>query len=282
MVRGTQENLENALQHGSVKLIEGDICDKALMDKLLSGCDLLVHLAALRITHCAAEPELAVKVMADATYDLLELCIRYKVPRVVAASSASIYGMAEQFPTPETHHPYNNCTLYGACKLFNEALLRSFADTHKLSYVATRYFNVYGPRMDMHGKYTEVMIRWMENIDKGLPPVIFGDGMQTMDFVHVKDVARANVLAAESAVEDEVFNIGSGTETSLKQLAELLCAIMGRSDLKPEHQPARAVNPVARRLADCRKARDMLGFSPEISLEDGLRELVSWWRGQKS
>src|SRR5262249_52986092 len=148
------------------------------------------------------------------------------VEKVIAASSASIYGMAEDFPTDERHHPYNNRTIYGAAKAFNEALLRSFNEMCGLKYVALRFFNVYGPRMDIHGKYTEVMIRWMESIEKGMPPVIFGDGSQTMDFVHVRDVARANILAAKADVSDAVFNIGSGMETSLAELANLLLKAM--------------------------------------------------------
>ena len=126
-------------------------------------------------------------------------------------------GLAESFPTTEDHHPYNNRTIYGAAKAFNEGLLRSFNDMYGLDYVALRYFNVYGPRMDVYGAYTEVLIRWMERIAAGQPPIIFGDGLQTMDFVHVHDIARANILAAKSDVTDEVFNVASGTETSLRR-----------------------------------------------------------------
>src|SRR5207253_2936767 len=187
----------------------------------------------------------------------------------VAASSASIYGMADKFPTDELHHPYNNRTLYGAAKSFNEGLLRSFNDMYGLDYVALRYFNVYGPRMDVHGAYTEVLIRWMEAIAAGRAPVIFGDGTQTMDFVHVKDVARANVLAASSSATDVVFNVATGVETSLAQLARMLLAVMG-SPGQPDYAPARTVNPVPRRLADVKRAQVQLGFEAEVSLLDGL------------
>src|SRR4029079_17340304 len=166
----------------------------------------------------AEEPRVAMEVLVDGMFNVLGAAAKTGVKKVIAASSASIYGLAEEFPTNEHHHPYNNRTLYGAAKSFNEALLRSFHEMYGLDYGALRYFNVYGERMDTHGAYTEVLIRWMERIAAGRSPVIFGDGLQTMDFIHVADIARANVLAAESNVTDEVFNIASGSETSLNDL----------------------------------------------------------------
>lgn len=281
MVRGHPRNLAAAMARGPVRLVEGDIRDRALMADLVAGKDLVFHQAALRITHGAAEPRLCLEVMATATFDLLDLCVAHKVAKVVAASSASVYGMAAHFPTTEAEPPYDNRTLYGACKTFNEGLLRSFNDMYGLQYVALRYFNAYGPRMDIHGRYTEVLVRWMERIAQGQPPVIFGDGSQTMDFIHVRDIARANILAARAAVGDHAFNVASGEETSLSQLAERLTRVMGR-DLAPEHGPERAVNPVRRRLADVSAARELLGFSAAIGLEEGLRDLVAWWRAQQS
>ena len=151
-----------------------------------------------RITQCAEEPRLALEVLVDGTYDVVEAAADAGVRKVVAASSASVYGLADEFPTTERHHPYANDTLYGAAKIFNEGLLRSFHAMRGLDYVALRYFNVYGPRMDIHGLYTEVLIRWMERIEAGQPPLILGDGTQTMDFVFTDDIARANLLAAAS------------------------------------------------------------------------------------
>jgi len=185
--------------------------------------------------------------------------------------------MADDFPTTENEHPYNNRTFYGAAKAFNEGLLRTFNDMKGLNYVAFRYFNVYGPRMDIHGRYTEVLIRWMERLEAGQAPIIFGNGQQTMDFVHVRDVARANILGAKANINDEVFNVASGTETSLLELAQSLAKVMGR-EIDPEFAPERSVNPVPRRLASTAKAEGLLGFRAAISLEDGLRELVEWWR----
>jgi UDP-glucose 4-epimerase len=157
-------------------------------------------------------------------------------------------------------------------------MLRSFHAMYGLDYVALRYFNVYGPRMDVYGKYTEVFIRWMERIADGKPPLIFGDGSETMDFVHVHDIARANVLAARADVTNATYNIASATETSLRGLADALLAAMD-SDLVPEHGPARLTGGgVSRRLADISAAAHDLDWRPEIELHDGLRALVRWWR----
>jgi UDP-glucose 4-epimerase len=279
-VRGRRENLAVASGSGNVRIVPGDIRDRRLVGALMSGIDLVFHQAAIRITQCATEPRLAVDVLVDGTYEIVEAAADAGVRKVVAASSASVYGLAEQFPTTEKHHPYANDTLYGAAKAFNEGLLRNFHAMRGLDYVALRYFNVYGPRMDIHGLYTEVLIRWMERIEAGQPPIILGDGTQTMDFVFTEDIARANLLAASADVTDEVFNIGSGTETSLTELAQALLRAMG-SDLPLAFGPPRGVNSVTRRLADVSLAAERLGWKAEIPLDEGLRRLVTWWRGQR-
>ena len=278
--RGTRGNLEAALRDPRVTLVEGDIRDVAALGRVVSGADAVIHMAALRITACAAEPREAFEVMCAGTFNVVEAAQRAGVRKVVAASTASIYGLADTFPTTEEHHPYNNRTWYGASKTMLEGLLRSFNDMHGLPYVALRYFNVYGPRMDIHGKYTEVLIRWMERLDAGQPPLILGDGTQTMDFVYVEDIARANVLALASDVSDEVFNVASGTETSLNDLAAALSRVMGVA-IAPEYGPARAVNPVPRRLASTAKAKQLLGFEATVPLEEGLSRLVAWWRAER-
>jgi UDP-glucose 4-epimerase len=281
MIRGRPENLRRPLTRGPVRLVQGDIRDGKLLASLVKAADIVFHQAALRITHCAAEPRLAMEVMVDATFDVLELCVKHNIEKVIAASSASVYGMAEEFPTTERQNPYDNRTLYGAAKAFNEGLLRAYNDVHGLDYVAFRYFNVYGDRMDIHGRYTEVLIRWMERLEAGLPPIIFGDGQQTMDLVHVRDVARANILGARAKVTDEVFNVASGTETSLAQLAATLASVMGHRSLKPEFAPERSINPVPRRLASTGKAEGLLGFRATVPLEQGLADLVKWWRVER-
>jgi UDP-glucose 4-epimerase len=279
-VRGRVENLVGVVDSPTVRIVEGDIRDRHVLAELMVGIDVVFHQAALRITQCAEDPRLALEVLVDGTYEVVEAAAHAGVDKVVAASSASVYGLAEQFPTPERHHPYANDTFYGAAKTFNEGLLRSFHTMFGLDYVALRYFNVYGPRMDVHGLYTEVLVRWMERIYAGQPPLILGDGMQTMDFVFTEDIARANLLATAPDLTDDVFNIGSGTETSLLELAEALLRAM-ESDLQPEFGPPRGVNGVTRRLADVSRSAERLGWKAETDLDEGLRQLVTWWRRER-
>jgi UDP-glucose 4-epimerase len=274
--RGRRDNLEAAEASGRVTFVEGDIRDTDVVRRAIDGIDIVFQEAAIRITQCAENPRLAHDVLATGMFNLLEAAVAAKVKRIVSASSASIYGQAEQFPTNEIHHGYGNRTVYGAAKMYNEGLLRSFYEMYGLNYVALRYFNVYGPRMDAFGVYTEVMIRWMERLAKGHPCMIYGDGTQTMDFIHVDDIARANFLAAMSNLTDDVLNIGTGIETSLTELAVILGRVMG-VDRTPQYGPARKATPVFKQRADTRKAKRCIGFEASVSLEDGLRELVRWW-----
>ena len=276
-VRGRRDNLTAALATGRVQLIEGDIRDRALLARLMGGTNVVFHQAAIRITQCAEEPRAALEVMVDGTFDVLEAAVEAGVRKVVAASSASVYGLADTFPTGEDHHPWHNRTFYGAAKAFNEGMLRSFAEMYGLRYVALRYFNVYGPRMDIHGVYTEVLVRWIERIAGGSAPLILGDGKQTMDFVYVEDVARSNILAAEADVTDQSFNVASGVEVSINDLADALLKVMG-SDQAPEYGPERSVNAVPRRLAETARAAEQLGFVAGVDLHEGLERLVAWWR----
>jgi UDP-glucose 4-epimerase len=279
-VRGRIFNLESAMASGRVTVVDGDIRDRDLVHDVTRGKDLVFHQAAIRITQCAEEPRLALEVLVDGSFNIFEAAVEHGVDKVVSASSASVYGMAEEFPTTERHHHHNNDTFYGAAKSFGEGMLRSFRAMNELDFVALRYFNVYGPRMDVHGLYTEVLVRWMERIADGKPPLIFGDGLQTMDFVYTTDIARANILAAQSDVTDGVYNVADGEETSLLGLAQALLRAMD-SDLSVEHGPDRAVNGVVRRLADTKAARTDLAFETRVGLEEGLRELVEWWRPQR-
>jgi UDP-glucose 4-epimerase len=279
-VRGRNENLTWARANGNVQVVDGDIRDVDLVNELTQRIDIVFHQAALRITQCVDEPRAALEVMCTGTFNVIDAALRHGVRKVVAASSASVYGAATSFPTTEDHHPYGNDTLYGAAKTFNEGLMRSFAATQDLDYVALRYFNVYGPRMDMHGVYTEVLVRWMERIDAGEAPLIHGTGAHTMDFIFITDIARANILAAASDATDEVFNVASGTETSLLELAQALITVMG-ADVAVEFGPERAAAKVPRRLADTTRAAERLGFTAEVGLEEGLRRLVAWWRAER-
>jgi UDP-glucose 4-epimerase len=280
LVRGRIANLAGALDRGNVTLVDADIRDRASLAEAMTDIDVVYHMAAIRITQCAEDPRLALEVLADGTFNVLDAAVTASVEKVVAASSASVYGLADAFPTDEDHHPYDNRTIYGASKMFNEGLLRSFNEMYGLDYVALRYFNVYGPRMDTRGAYTEVIIRWMDLIDEGQPPVIYGDGAQTMDFVYIDDAARASILAAESSATDVVVNVASGSETSLNELAAQLIKTMD-STVEPSYVPQRKVNAVSRRLADTSKAKALIGFEAEVQLEDGLSRLIEWWRFER-
>jgi UDP-glucose 4-epimerase len=280
LVRGRRANLADALATGRVDLIDGDLRDRNLVHDLTRGKDVVCHQAAIRITQCAEQPRLALEVLVDGTFNVLEAAADARVDKVVAASSASAYGLADSFPTSENHHHHHNDTFYGAAKSFNQGMLRSFRAMYGLNYVGLLPFNVYGPRMDVHGVYTEVLVRWMERIADGRSPIIFGDGRQTMDFVFTEDIARANVLAIGSDVVEGCYNVASGVETSLLELARALLRAMD-SDLDVEFGPERPVNGVTRRLADTSAATRDLGFTAQVGLDEGLRRLVAWWRSEQ-
>ena len=281
LVRGRRENLAGALASGKVRLVEGDIRDRELVPELMAGIDLVFHQAAIRITQCAKEPRLALEVLVDGTYEVVEAAADAGVRKVVAASSASVYGLAGGVP----HHR-------GAPPLRQRHSLRGGQDLQRgaaaqlprharARYVALRYFNVYGPRMDIHGLYTEVLIRWMERIEAGQPPLILGDGLQTMDFVYTEDIARANLLAAAGDVTDEVFNIGSGTETSLRELARR-CSRSWAATWSPSSARRASVNGVTRRLADVSLAARAPRLEGRGRPGGGPARLVAWWRGQRA
>lgn len=275
-IRGSRENMRSFADNPVVEFREGDIRDVAMLEQCVAGCDYVFHMAALRINACAANPRDGFDVMLKSTFELAELCVKHKVKKVVYSSSASVYGLAQHFPTPETDNPYNNQTFYGAAKMWGEQLFRSYKFMFGLDYVALRYFNAYGPRMDTDGKYTEVMIKWLDCIRDGRNPLIYGDGSTTMDFVYVRDIAKANVAALQADVTDEAFNIGNCEETSLKQLLDVLLKV-NNSTLQPEFREENTVNPVSRRLADIDKAKKLLGFVPTVSLEQGMKELTKWY-----
>lgn len=277
-VRGRRENLERAQrQLRRLTIVDSDITDPATVRTAMGGIDYVFHQAALRITQCAEMPRLAVDSLIGCTFNVLEAALDAGVKKVVAASSASVYGEPSYVPMDEAH-PFNNRTIYGACKVADEQILGSFNDMYGLPYVALRYFNIYGPRMDAWGVYTEVMIRWLQRLERNEAPVIFGDGMQTMDFVYIEDVADANVRAMISDASDDVFNVASGSETSLRQLARMLCDAAGHPNMEPTFEPPRKVNPVTRRLAATEHAREGIGFVAATPLDEGLRRLVAWHR----
>jgi UDP-glucose 4-epimerase len=277
LVRGSLDNLQQARDSDRFEFVQGDIRDRPLVDRLTQGCDYVFHEAALRITACAADPRAGHEVMMDGTFNVLECAVRNKIKRLIAASSASVYGEPDKLPIEETD-AYNNRTLYGAAKIALEHYLRSFNEMYGLPYLALRYFNLYGPRMDMTGVYTEVMVRWMDRIDAGQPPLVFGTGEQAMDFVYIEDCVRANLAALQSTVSDDVLNVATGVDTSLLELCNLMLELMGRSDLRPEFREERVAAPVKRRRGAVRKARETLGFETMTDLRSGLSRLIAWRR----
>jgi UDP-glucose 4-epimerase len=276
LVRGRRDNLAAAERRGRVRFIEGDVRDRDVVESAVAGCDYVFHQAAIRITLCAERPRECMDVLVMGAFNIFESAVAHGVKRIVYASSASVYGAADSFPTGERHHPYNNNTLYGAAKLMNEGIAHSFHAMYGLPSVGLRYFNVYGARMDVTGAYTEVFVRWLDCIDRGEPPAIHGDGKATMDFVYAADVARANILAMKSDRVDDVYNVASGSESSLLDLWEAMRRVTGVTGLQPEFHPVRRVNPVPRRLADVSRAKQELGFEAQIGLDEGLRRLLAW------
>lgn len=272
-VRGKRENLREALKDPRVRLVEGSITDVALLKKTIDGADGVFHLAALWLYECVHQPRKALDVNVVGTYNVIEACKEAGVERVVYSSSASVYGNALTVPMTEDH-PFNNRTMYGATKIAGEQFFRAFNEQEKLDYVGLRYMNIYGPRMDYQGTYVSVIMKVLDRIEAGEPPLIFGDGSQSYDFIHVHDVARANVLAMKATTTDRFYNIGMGVATTINELVERLLDLTG-SDLKPEFKPQEQ-SFVTNRLGSTELAEEDLGFRAKIPLDEGLKTVVDW------
>jgi UDP-glucose 4-epimerase len=275
--RGRHEHLERALGDPRVSVFElgGNILHPDLLRPAMQGMDAVVHLAALWLLHCHDYPRSAFEVNVAGTFNVLEACVAAGVKRLVYSSSASVYGDAVEVPMTEDH-PFNNRTFYGATKVAGEQMCRAFHHRYGLEYVALRYMNVYGPRQDDKGAYTSVIMKVLERLARGEAPVIFGDGSQSYDFVHVRDVARANVAALRTAAVDEAFNVGTGVRTTINELVAQLIRLSG-STVKPEYRP-QGTTFVRERVGSTAKAEKMLDFRAEIDLEAGLRDLIAWRR----
>lgn len=270
-VRGTRENLENVIGHPKVKIIEGSITDTTLVRKVLKGVNGVFLLASLWLGECVDAPRAAWEVNVMGTWNVLEACCDLGVKRIVYSSSASVYGNAVLTPMTEDH-PLQNRTTYGATKIANEQMFRAMYEQKKIPYVGLRYMNVFGPRMDYQGAYVSVIMKALDRIFAGFPPVIYGDGSQMYDFVFVEDVARANILGMKAESVDEFFNIGSGVGTTINELVDLLLELTG-SDLKPEYHSL-AQSFVTHRIGSTEKAKSMLGFQAEMPLDEGDRKSV--------
>jgi nucleoside-diphosphate-sugar epimerase len=273
LVRGTRENLSSAVGDDRVSRVEGSILDTDLLAELMAGTDYVFHLAALWLYECVHEPRSAVEVNIVGTFNVIEAAQAAGVKKVINSSSASVYGDAVETPMTEDH-PFNNRTTYGATKIAGEQLFRAFNEQHGLDYVGLRYMNVYGPRMDYKGTYVSVIMKVLDKIEAGEPPQIFGDGSQAYDFVHVYDVARANILALKSGASDVNLNVGTGVKTTIKELVDALLEITG-SDLVPEYLPQEEMF-VTHRVGSVELAEKLTGFQAEIPYRDGLRSVVEW------
>jgi UDP-glucose 4-epimerase len=278
-VRGSESNLRQAMRDERVRVVEGSITDLALLRDVMQGADYVFHLAALWLFECVHEPRSALEVNVTGTFNVIEAAQQAGVKKIVYSSSASVYGDALFTPMTE-EHPFNNRTMYGATKIAGEQFFRAFYEQHKLDYVGLRYMNIYGPRMDYKGTYVSVIMKVLDRIDEGQAPVIFGDGSQAYDFIHVEDVARANILALKSDATDHFFNVGMGVKTEINELVKRLLEITG-SDLQPEYRPQEQMF-VTNRVGSTDKAEKLLGFQAGITLDEGLRSVVEWRQQDQS
>lgn len=272
-VRGTRENLSAAATDARISIVDGSILDTDLLGEMMTGTDYVFHLAALWLYECVHEPRSAVEVNIVGTFNVIEAAQAAAVKKVVNSSSASVYGDAVETPMTEDH-PINNRTTYGATKIAGEQLFRAFNEQHGLDYVGLRYMNVYGPRMDYKGTYVSVIMKVLDKIEAGEAPQIFGDGSQAYDFIHVSDVARANILALKSEATDVNLNVGTGVKATIRELVDTLLEITG-SDLRPEYLPQEQMF-VTHRVGSTELAEELTGFRAEIPYLDGLRSVVEW------
>lgn len=273
--RGRQDNLREAFKDPRVSLYPhgGDILHTDILEKAMEGIDGVFHLAALWLLQCHEYPRSAFDVNMRGTFNVIEAAIKQKVKRVVYSSSASVYGDALEIPMTEDH-PYNNFTFYGATKIAGEHMFKSLGRRYGLDWVGLRYMNVYGPRQDYKGAYIAVMMKILDNIEQGIPPLVYGDGSQQYDFIDVTDIARANVKAMQASVTGKNYNVGRGIGTSIKELTELLLRLTG-SDLPIEYKPA-GQTFVTNRIGSIVAAERDLDFRWTVDLEEGMRNLIEW------
>lgn len=275
LVNGKPENLAD-IPPERFRLEVADVRDTERMRPLFGNAELVLHLACLGVRHSIHSPLENHDVNATATLHLLELARQSGVSRFVYVSSSEIYGTAQCVPMTE-QHPAWPMTVYGSAKLAGERYTDAYWRTYGFPTVVVRPFNAFGPRSHHEGDSGEVIPKFMLRAMTGRPLIVHGDGTQTRDFTYVGDTARGIFLAAAAeAAVGATINIGSGTETSIKALAELVGAAVGRNDLQLEYRPPRP-GDVMRLYADSRKAAELLGFAPKIGLRDGLMKLKAWY-----
>jgi UDP-glucose 4-epimerase len=278
-LRGTRDNLAGALTSPKVRVVEASMTDRDRLRAELAGIDGVFLLASLWLGECVNDPRLAWEVNTLGTWNVVEACREAGVKRIVYSSSASVYGNAVVTPMTE-EHPFNNRTTYGATKIANEQMLRAIYEQHKLPYIGMRYMNIYGPRMDYEGTYVSVIMKVLDRIFAGERPVVFGDGSQVYDFIHVADVARANILGMQASCADENFNIGMGLGTSINELVQLLLELTGSTQTIEYRTEAQSF--VTHRIGSTEKAERLLGFRATLPLRQGLQSVVDWRIAQRS
>ncbi len=275
--RGKKENLNDALKDSRVRIFEdgGDILHVDVLNKSMEGVDYVFHLAALWLLQCNEYERSAFEVNIEGTFNVIEACIKNNVKKLIFSSSASVYGNALKNPIEEDH-PFNNNTFYGASKIAGEAMLTAVHHRRNLNFVGLRYMNVYGPRQDYKGTYVSIIMKILDRIFVGKPPIVYGDGTQSYDFVYVKDVARANILALKSNVNNGFYNVGTGVKTSINELSKILLEITG-SNLPITYEPA-AQTFVTDRVGSIKKAKENLGYEPTINLREGLIKSLEYYK----
>jgi UDP-glucose 4-epimerase len=281
-VRGREENLRAALRDPRVRIFDigGDITQTDILEAALHGADGVFHFAALWLLQCHEFPRSAFEVNVRGTFNVMDACVRVGIKRLVYSSSASVYGDAVREPMDEDH-PFNNQNFYGATKIAGEAMLRAYHHRYKLDFVGLRYMNVYGPRQDYHGAYIAVIMKMLDAIDRGQGPTILGDGSEAFDFVAVEDCGAANICAMKADSTDRFYNVGTGTRTSLKELAQLLIELTGCT--KPINYAERSVATLVRNRIGCpKRASAEIGFTATIALKEGLRRLIEWRNGHRA
>ncbi|MCZ6913982.1 MAG: NAD-dependent epimerase/dehydratase family protein, partial [Rickettsia endosymbiont of Ixodes persulcatus] len=270
-------NLHQALNDPRVRIFEmgGDICQPDILNEAFKGADGVFHFAALWLLQCHEFPQSAFKVNIEGSFNVFEACVKHNVKRLVYSSSASVYGDAIQEPMSEDH-PFLNTNFYGATKIAGEAMAKSYYHRYKMPFIGLRYMNVYGPRQDYRGAYIAVIMKILDNLDKGLSPCVYGDGLQAYDFVYVEDCAKANICAMQANTNNQFYNVGTGIRTTIKELV-LLTLKITRSNLKIEYRPE-GLSFVKNRIACTKKAAAEISFKAEVSLEEGLKRVIDWRR----
>lgn len=279
LVRGKMENIAGSLKDERCYLfpLGGDIRDIDILDHAMKDVDYVFHLAAMWLLHCKDFPRTAFEVNIAGTFNVLEACVKNNIKKLIYSSSASVYGDAVEVPMTE-EHPFNNKNFYGATKISGEAMCTAYHERYGLEVIGLRYMNVYGPGQDQHAVYSGVIPIMLNKIDQGEPPTINGDGSQAYDFVYVEDVARCNIAALKSDVPYGFYNVGTGVQTTIRQLCELILSLR-YSDLELIFRPYEEGDSrslVKNRIGSTEKAKTGIGFEYTDTLEGGLSKLIDW------